>query len=199
MQYLSIHATGSRPNCATKSLRQRCTASHFAAASSCHECERKASTAPKSTLRESARKDGSGMLLAMASRVTLSMSTPQNLFSHTSKRLSTLAWPMSAEIPAAAEMPSPRDARRACMRMRNSGQRAKAPNTANSKLSIWSTTNSTLDFHVLSKASRGKAANSITKTQDKYQKPRVSHASASISRGDLSAFHAPRCLHATTM
>mmetsp|Transcript_58750 Transcript_58750/g.166780 ORF Transcript_58750/g.166780 Transcript_58750/m.166780 type:complete len:200 (+) Transcript_58750:92-691(+) len=198
MQYLSIHATGSRPNCATKSLRQRCTASHFAAASSCHECERKASTAPKSTLRESARKDGSGMLLAMASRVTLSMSTPQNLFSHTSKRLSTLAWPMSAEIPAAAEMPSPRDARRACMRMRNSGQRAKAPNATNSKLSTWSTTNSTLDFHILSKASRGKAANSITKAEDKYHRPRVSHVSASISRGDLSAFHAPRFLHAHT-
>mmetsp|Transcript_61104 Transcript_61104/g.176070 ORF Transcript_61104/g.176070 Transcript_61104/m.176070 type:complete len:229 (-) Transcript_61104:440-1126(-) len=102
MQHLSIHTVGSRPFCATNSARQRCMAAHFAAASSCQECETNASQPLNLQGPVFTSSEGLGRLSAKSSNVRSASNTHRNLDVACARTSLGSQFPTRPATPAAA-------------------------------------------------------------------------------------------------
>mmetsp|Transcript_39323 Transcript_39323/g.111498 ORF Transcript_39323/g.111498 Transcript_39323/m.111498 type:complete len:223 (-) Transcript_39323:384-1052(-) len=101
-QHLSIQTLGSRPLALTKAPRQRCSASHFASGSSCHEWETKASQRCSGQSCVLLRRPGRGELSAMSWNSRLSKCRQRNLAAACASTSRGRQFPTSAATPAAA-------------------------------------------------------------------------------------------------
>mmetsp|Transcript_81624 Transcript_81624/g.228926 ORF Transcript_81624/g.228926 Transcript_81624/m.228926 type:complete len:309 (-) Transcript_81624:444-1370(-) len=102
MQHLSIQTLGSRPCLLTNSARHRCMASHFAPASSCQECETKASQLLSLQLSVFAHRAGLGTLSAMSWNSTSSRRTQRKRSDACARTSLAVQFPTSPATLAAA-------------------------------------------------------------------------------------------------